>query len=134
MPGRVGKVKGNGVYTYNGDARDPWDGLAACLGTKPSSLDEDTVRERLLYVQSLEAIRTPGGGRGDAPDRRRSRVCAGLGISGPSRRRVLVMSTGLARPNSRAARRTMRKRFGGRFEPPAMLLDMAKDNRRFHEL
>jgi hypothetical protein len=26
------------------------------------------------------------------------------------------------------------ERFGGRFAPPAMLLDMAKDNRKFHEL
>ena len=25
-------------------------------------------------------------------------------------------------------------RFGGRFEPPAMLLDMAQDNRKFHAL
>jgi 3-hydroxyacyl-CoA dehydrogenase/enoyl-CoA hydratase/3-hydroxybutyryl-CoA epimerase len=56
--GRVGKIQGNGVYTYKGDTRDPWDGLAACLGTSSSPLDEATVRERLLYVQSLEAIRT----------------------------------------------------------------------------
>ena len=92
--GRVGKVKGNGVYTYNGDARDPWDGLAACLGTKPSSLDEETVRERLLYVQSLEAIRSLEDGVVTRPIDGDLAVGARLGLSGASRRRVLLCRSG----------------------------------------
>ncbi len=56
--GRVGKADGNGVYTYKDDGREPWSGLGACLGTQPSAMDSKTVRDRLLYVQSLEAVRT----------------------------------------------------------------------------
>ncbi len=102
--GRVGRVKGNGVYAYDGDKSDPWDGLAACLGTKPSSLDEETVRERLLYVQSLEAIRALEDGIVDAPDRWRSRRGARVGLSGASRRRIL-----LCRPGRRCRIRAPRK-------------------------
>jgi 3-hydroxyacyl-CoA dehydrogenase/enoyl-CoA hydratase/3-hydroxybutyryl-CoA epimerase len=131
--GRVGKVKGNGVYTYNGDARDPWDGLAACLGTRPSSLDEDTVRERLLYVQSLEAIRALEDGVVTRPID--GDLASVLGWGYPAHLGgvfAYVDRVGAAEFARRAADYT--KRFGGRFEPPAMLLDMAKDNRRFHEL
>ena len=105
--GRVGKVNGNGVYAYAGDTRDPWDGLAACLGTKPSSLDETTVRERLLYVQSLEAIRTLEEGVVDAPDRRRSRRRCSAGAIPRISAAYSRMSIGSALPNLRAAQRIM---------------------------
>lgn len=131
--GRVGKVKGNGVYTYDGDARDPWDGLAACLGTKPSSLDEETVRERLLYVQSLEAIRSLEDGVVTRPID--GDLAAVLGWGYPAHLGGVfsyVDRVGAAEFVRRA--KDYAGRFGGRFEPPAMLLEMAKDDRKFHEL
>lgn len=131
--GRVGKVKGNGIYTYSGDIRDPWDGLAACLGTKPSSLDEATVRERLLYVQSLEAIRTLEDGVVTRPID--GDLASVLGWGYPAHLGGVfsyVDRVGAAE----FVRRTQdyATRFGGRFEPPAMLREMAKDNRKFHDL
>ncbi len=131
--GRVGKVKGNGVYTYNGDARDPWDGLAACLGTTPSSLDEETVRERLLYVQSLEAIRSLEDGVVTRPID--GDLASVLGWGYPANLGGVfsyVDRVGAAEFVRRA--KDYAGRFGGRFEPPAMLIEMAKDNRRFHDL
>jgi 3-hydroxyacyl-CoA dehydrogenase/enoyl-CoA hydratase/3-hydroxybutyryl-CoA epimerase len=131
--GRVGKVKGNGIYTYNGDARDPWDGLAACLGTTPSSLDETTVRERLLYVQSLEAIRSLEDGIVARPID--GDLAAVLGWGYPAQLGgvfAYVDRIGAAAFARRAD--DYAARFGGRFEPPAMLREMAKDNRKFYEL
>jgi 3-hydroxyacyl-CoA dehydrogenase/enoyl-CoA hydratase/3-hydroxybutyryl-CoA epimerase len=131
--GRVGKAKGNGVYTYNGDVRDPWDGLAACLDTKPSPLDETTVRERLLYVQSLEAIRTLEEGIVTRPID--GDLASVLGWGYPAHLGGVfsyVDRVGAAEFARRA--KDYAARFGGRFEPPAMLLDMARDDRRFHAL
>jgi 3-hydroxyacyl-CoA dehydrogenase/enoyl-CoA hydratase/3-hydroxybutyryl-CoA epimerase len=131
--GRVGKAKGNGVYGYSGDVRDPWNGLAGCLGTKPSSLDEATVRERLLYVQSLEAIRTLEEGVVTRPID--GDLASVLGWGYPAHLGGVfsyVDRVGAAEFAGRA--RDYAARFGGRFEPPAMLLEMAKDNRKFHEL
>jgi len=125
--GRVGKAKGNGVYSYSGE------GLAACLGTKTSSLDESTVRERLLFVQSLEAIRTLEEGVVTRPID--GDLASVLGWGYPAHLGgvfAYVDRVGAAEFAVRA--RDYASRFGGRFEPPAMLLDMAKDNRRFHEL
>lgn len=131
--GRVGKVKGNGIYTYNGDTRDPWDGLAACLGTKPSPLDEATVRERLLYVQSLEAIRALEDGVVMRPID--GDLASVLGWGYPAHLGGVfsyVDRVGAAEFAKRAG--DYAAQFGGRFEPPTMLREMAKNNRRFHEL
>lgn len=131
--GRVGKVNGNGIYAYSGDTRDPWDGLAACLGTRPSSLDEATVRERLLYVQSLEAIRSLEDGVVMRPID--GDLASVLGWGYPAHIGGVfsyVDRVGATEFTKRA--RDYAARFGGRFEPPAMLVEMAKDNRRFHEL
>jgi 3-hydroxyacyl-CoA dehydrogenase/enoyl-CoA hydratase/3-hydroxybutyryl-CoA epimerase len=131
--GRVGKAKGNGVYTYNGDVRDPWDGLAACLGTRPSSLDETIVRERLLYVQSLEAIRTLEEGIVTRPID--GDLASVLGWGYPAHLGGVfsyVDRIGAAEFARRA--KDYAAHFGGRFEPPAMLLDMARDDCRFHAL
>jgi 3-hydroxyacyl-CoA dehydrogenase/enoyl-CoA hydratase/3-hydroxybutyryl-CoA epimerase len=131
--GRVGKAAGNGIYTYRGDLRDPWEGLSACLGTKPSSLDETAVRERLLYVQSLEAIRSLEDGVVARPID--GDLASVLGWGYPAHLGGVfsfVDRVGAAEFARRAA--AYADRFGGRFEPPAMLLDMARGNRRFHEL
>jgi 3-hydroxyacyl-CoA dehydrogenase/enoyl-CoA hydratase/3-hydroxybutyryl-CoA epimerase len=131
--GRVGKAKGNGIYSYSGDLRDPWDGLAACLGAKPSSLDETTVRERLLYVQSMEAIRTLEEGVVTRPID--GDLASVLGWGYPAHLGGVfsyVDRVGAAAFAKRAE--DYAARVGGRFAPPAMLLDMAKDGRRFHEL
>ncbi len=131
--GRIGKLKSNGVYNYAGEVRDPWDQLAACLGTKPSPLDETTVRERLLFVQSLEAIRTLEEKIVDRPID--GDLASVLGWGYPAHLGGVfsyVDRIGAAEFARRA--KEYAARFGGRFEPPAMLLDMAQDNRKFHAL
>ncbi|MFN3351710.1 3-hydroxyacyl-CoA dehydrogenase NAD-binding domain-containing protein [Pseudorhodoplanes sp.] len=131
--GRVGKVKGNGVYTYDGELRDPWDGLAACLGTTPSPLDETTVRERLLYVQSLEAIRTLEEGIVTRPID--GDLAAVLGWGYPAHLGGVFSYVDRIGSGEFARRADdYAARFGGRFAVPAMLRDMARDNRKFHEL
>lgn len=130
---RVGKAKGNGVYTYAGEARDPWDGLAACLGVKPSSLDEETVRDRLLFTQSLEAIRTLEDGVVMRPID--GDLASVLGWGFPAHLGGVfsyVDRVGAVEFTRRA--QDLAARFGGRYEPPAMLLEVAKDNRKFHEM
>ena len=131
--GRVGKLKGNGIYDYQGEVRYPWDGLHECLDTKPSSLNEATVRDRLLYVQSLEAIRTLEEGIVSRPID--GDLASVLGWGFPAHLGGVfsyVDRIGAAEFAARA--KDYAKRFGGRFEPPAMLQEMAKDNRKFHAL
>jgi 3-hydroxyacyl-CoA dehydrogenase/enoyl-CoA hydratase/3-hydroxybutyryl-CoA epimerase len=130
---RMGKAKGNGVYTYAGEAREPWDGLAACLGLKPSSLDEETVRDRLFFAQSLEAIRTLEDGVVMRPID--GDLASVLGWGFPAHLGGVfsyVDRVGAAEFARRA--QDLAARFGGRYEPPASLLEMAKDNRTFHEM
>ncbi len=131
--GRVGKAKGNGVYTYNNDVRDPWYGLSACLGTAPSPLDETTVQERLFYVQSLEAIRALEDGVVTRPID--GDLAAVLGWGYPAHLGGVFSYVDRVGAGEFARKaKDYAARFGGRFEPPSMLLDMAKDNRRFHAL
>jgi 3-hydroxyacyl-CoA dehydrogenase/enoyl-CoA hydratase/3-hydroxybutyryl-CoA epimerase len=129
--GRVGKADGNGIYTYAGDTREPWSGLGGCLGTQPSAMDAKTVRDRLLYVQSLEAVRTLEEGVLKRPID--GDVASVLGWGYPAQLGGVfsfIDQTGAANFVRRAEE--LAQAFGGRFEPPAMLKDMARDNRTFH--
>ncbi|ARP99639.1 3-hydroxyacyl-CoA dehydrogenase NAD-binding domain-containing protein [Pseudorhodoplanes sinuspersici] len=130
---RVGKAKGNGIYTYNGETREPWDGLSACLGTKPSSLDEATVRDRLLFTQSLEAIRTLEDGVVTRPID--GDLASVLGWGFPAHLGGVFSFVDRVGASAFAHRaHELADLFGGRYEPPAMLLEMARDNRKFHDV
>lgn len=54
--GREGKVAGKGLYDYGPEGRHIWPGLAQAFPPR-GDMDEDTIRKRLFYVQSLEAVR-----------------------------------------------------------------------------
>lgn len=89
--------------------------------------------ERLLYVQSLEAIRTLEEGVVTRPID--GDLASVLGWGYPAYLGGVfsyVDRIGAAEFVRRA--KDLAARFGGRFEPPAMLLDMARDNRKFHAL
>jgi 3-hydroxyacyl-CoA dehydrogenase / enoyl-CoA hydratase / 3-hydroxybutyryl-CoA epimerase len=131
--GRVGKANGNGIYTYTGDSREPWSGLGACFGEQPSSMDSKAVRDRLLYVQSLEAVRTLEEGVLKRPID--GDVASVLGWGYPAQLGGVfsfIDQTGAANFVRRADE--LAQAYGGRFEPPALLRDMAKDNRTFHAI
>ncbi|MCY3703123.1 MAG: 3-hydroxyacyl-CoA dehydrogenase family protein, partial [Rhodospirillales bacterium] len=54
--GRTGKA-GGGIYDYGETGPQPWPGLAECFPRAAEELDRETMEKRLLYAQSLEAVR-----------------------------------------------------------------------------
>ncbi|MBE7193283.1 MAG: enoyl-CoA hydratase/isomerase family protein [Gordonia polyisoprenivorans] len=56
--GRSGRVNGAGFYEYvDGTRRGLWEGLAARFGSRPDQVPFDDMKERLLFSESLEAVR-----------------------------------------------------------------------------
>lgn len=67
--GRPGKAAGCGLYDYPSEGKKRlWSGLRDALGAPPSTLDVATVRDRLLYVQAVEALRVRADGVIADPD------------------------------------------------------------------
>ena len=132
--GRLGRKNGKGFYDYplNGPKR-LWPGLA---DLQPARLDPDTIevaelKHRLLVIQALESARCIE--EGVVTDVREADVGSILGfgfapftggtisyIDGMGSKAFVALCTGLA------------KRYGLRFKPCRLLLDMAKKDETFY--
>jgi 3-hydroxyacyl-CoA dehydrogenase / enoyl-CoA hydratase / 3-hydroxybutyryl-CoA epimerase len=128
--GRVGKAAGKGLYDYGAQGRDVWPGLAQAFPAR-STPDEETIRRRLLHVQSLEAVRCLDDGvLAQALD---GDVAAVLGwgypswLGGPF---AYIDRIGAARFVAECEE--LAQRFGARFTPPQRLRRMAERNETFH--
>lgn len=65
---RPGKAAGRGIYAYPTDGKKKlWDELGTAIAPPTDSLDIGTVRDRLLYVQTCEAMRARADGIIDDP-------------------------------------------------------------------
>ena len=130
--GRLGRKAGAGFYEYGDDGKriGLWPGLSAEFPPLPSQPDVEEVKNRLLLVQVLEAVRSLE--EGVLTDVREGDVGAVLGwglavwAGGPFSWLDMV-GAGAAVELSRY----LADRHGARFEPPGMLLSKAAGGGRF---
>lgn len=128
-PGRKGKA---GMYAYDEAGRRTglWPGLATLYPPRPAQPPVDEVKDRLMLVQVLEAIRSLEDGV--LTDVREGNVGAILGwgfapwSGGPF---AWVDRVGARAVRARAE--VLAAAHGPRFAPPALLVRMAAEGRRF---
>lgn len=128
---RPGRVGGGGFYEYPADApKHLWPGLAQHFPQQGTGVPLKDVRDRLLYIQPLEAVRCLEEGVIEAA--RDANVGSVLGIGFPRWTGGTVQcinSIGLRDFAGRA--QELADRYGERFRPPALLLQMAERGETF---
>jgi 3-hydroxyacyl-CoA dehydrogenase/enoyl-CoA hydratase/3-hydroxybutyryl-CoA epimerase len=128
--GRIGKAAGRGLYDHTPEGRSVWPGLAQAFLSREAP-DEDTIRQRLFHVQSLEAVRCLEDGVLSEP--LDGDVAAVLGWGYPSH-----LGGPFAYIDRIGARQfvaecqALARRYGERFTPPARLRQMAQANETFY--
>jgi 3-hydroxyacyl-CoA dehydrogenase/enoyl-CoA hydratase/3-hydroxybutyryl-CoA epimerase len=132
--GRLGRKNGKGFYDY--PDRGPkrlWPGLADLQETKLDSdtIDVDTLKSRFLVIQALEAARTVEDGI--ITDVREADVGSILGFGfAPFTGGALSYIDGMGARTFVALCDELAEDFGPRFEPNALLRDMAHKDETFY--
>jgi 3-hydroxyacyl-CoA dehydrogenase/enoyl-CoA hydratase/3-hydroxybutyryl-CoA epimerase len=135
--GRLGRKNGKGFYDYPpGQPKRLWPGLADLLPKKLSreeidALDVETLKQRFLVVQAVEAARTFE--EKVVTDVREADVGSILGWgfapwSGGTLSYIDMMGT----KKFVALARKFEKDYGARFAPPKLLIDMAEKGETFY--
>jgi 3-hydroxyacyl-CoA dehydrogenase/enoyl-CoA hydratase/3-hydroxybutyryl-CoA epimerase len=129
--GRPGRAGGGGYYDYPaGEPKRLWPGLSAEFGKAGTSVPLEDLRDRILYIQAIEAIRIMQ--EGVIESARDANIGSVLGIGFPrwtGGALQFVNMIGLRTFAQRAAE--LAQRYGERFAPPALLLDLAERKQRF---
>ena len=128
---RPGRAAGGGFYDYPVDApKQLWPGLAAEFGKPGVELPIGDLQDRMLYAQAIESIRTMEEGVIDHA--RDGNIGSVLGIGFPRWTGGTLQFVNMigARPFAERAAQLAGK-YGPRFAPPKLLLDMAERNERF---
>ncbi|MGY6633430.1 MAG: 3-hydroxyacyl-CoA dehydrogenase NAD-binding domain-containing protein [Alkalilacustris sp.] len=124
--GRTGKRAGAGFHVYtDGAAPGLWDGLADVFARSGHQPAPETLRQRLLVVQSVEAARAWADGIVEAP--RMADVASLLGWAFPAWTggvMSLIDQGGLG--DFIATADALRADHGPRFDPPQRLRDLAR--------
>lgn len=128
---RPGRAGGGGYYEYpQGEPKHLWPGLSAEFGKPGVDVPFEDLRDRILYIQALEAIRIMQEGVIECA--RDANIGSVLGIGFPrwtGGALQFVNMVGLPAFAQRAAE--LAQRYGERFTPPSLLLDMARRDERF---
>jgi 3-hydroxyacyl-CoA dehydrogenase/enoyl-CoA hydratase/3-hydroxybutyryl-CoA epimerase len=129
---RVGRKAGAGFYEYPADGRKYlWPGLAQHYPVAAAQPALDQVKQRLLYIQSLEAARCLEEGVLTSPADGDLGSILGWGFPSYTGGVLSLIDTiGAARFVDDCRR--LADRFGPRFEPCDSLKDMARRGVRFH--
>jgi 3-hydroxyacyl-CoA dehydrogenase/enoyl-CoA hydratase/3-hydroxybutyryl-CoA epimerase len=132
--GRFGRKNGNGVYDYpQGQPKKLWPGLAELQPVKldPDTIDVQELKDRLLGIQALETARCFE--EKVLTDVREADVGSILGFgfapfSGGTLFYIDMMGTKTFVTMCRA----LEKKYGARFAPCMLLVDMAEKNETFY--
>lgn len=132
--GRQGRKNGKGFYDYpEKGSKKLWPGLADLQPVKldPDALDWQTIKDRLLYVQALEAAGTVEDGV--ITDPREADVGSILGFGfAPFTGGLLSFIDGMGVANFVARAKELETEYGPRFKPCKLLEDMAAKNETFY--
>jgi 3-hydroxyacyl-CoA dehydrogenase/enoyl-CoA hydratase/3-hydroxybutyryl-CoA epimerase len=129
---RSGRASGRGIYDYHNGKPVPWPELRNVFPRRAQVLDAETIEKRLLYVQALETARAVEEGVvANATDADVGSVLAWAFPSFTGGVLSYVDRIGVKRFVAQCDDLT--EIFGGRFEPPTLLRDMAVRGERFHQ-
>jgi len=128
--GRIGKAGGGGIYDYNETGQSAWSGLSDCFPSDGRVIDRELIEKRLLFTQSLEAVRAiEDGVIENAID---ADIGSVLGWAFPSAHGgVIGLIETIGISQFMADCDELKGLFGGRFEVPKLLRDMNDRNEKF---
>ena len=132
--GRLGRKNGKGFYDYpQGSPKRLWPGLAELQAKKldPDKIDIQELKYRLLMVQSLEAARCVE--EGVITDVREADVGSILGFGfAPFTGGTLSYIDMMGAKRFVDICKKLEKKYGPRFQPPKLLIDMAQKGDTFY--
>ena len=132
--GRLGRKNGKGFYDYPSQGpKALWLGLAAFQQTKldPDRIDIVEFKQRFLVAQALEAARAVE--EGVITDPREADVGSIIGFGfAPFTGGVLSYIDGIGAANFVVLCDRLQQKYGPRFAPPQILIDMAKAHETFY--
>ena len=122
---RMGRAHGGGFYDYSeGEPKQLWPGLKA-FERRARPIPAEEIRERLLYVQSIEAVRCLQESVLESV--RDANVGSIFGWGFPAYTGGAIQLINHVGPSAFVARaRDLAAKHGARFEPPALLVDRAQ--------
>ncbi len=132
--GRKGKAAGAGFYEYPKDGKKHlWSGLSAFVndaGKAPSAETFRDMKDRLVYIQSIETIRClEENVLRSVSD---ANIGSIMGIGAPPWTGGLLQFVNYVGLKKFAERsKELAAKYGSRFEPPKLLLEMAEKGQRF---
>jgi 3-hydroxyacyl-CoA dehydrogenase/enoyl-CoA hydratase/3-hydroxybutyryl-CoA epimerase len=132
--GRKGKAAGAGFYDYPKDGKKQlWSGLRDLFKTKktPASPEEfREIQDRLLYIQSIETVRCLAEGvLNSVPD---ANIGSIFGIGAPPWTGGVLQFINYVGPREFVSHaRELARKYGERFTPPDLLVQMAEKNETF---
>ena len=129
--GRTGKRGEGGFYDYPEGGKRLWSGLSELWPVAEDSPSVDELEERLLYTQALEAARCMDQGILLSEEDADVGAILGWGFApwsgGPLSYIDRIGSTEFVRRSKELA-----ARYGDRFEPPPLLIEMARTGASFY--
>jgi len=132
--GRYGRKNGKGFYDYPAQGtKTLWPGLDAFQSTKldPDKIDIAELKQRFLVTQAVEAARVIE--EGVVTDPREADVGSIIGFGfAPFSGGTLSYIDGMGAANFVALCERLRQKYGERFAPPKILIDMAKAGETFY--
>ena len=130
--GRVGKKAGKGFYDYQGKEKSLWPELTMLYPPRADQPTQQELVDRLMFIQANEAARC------FEENVVRSVADANIGsIFGwgfaPHQGGALQFINAMGVQRFVARSRELARQHGARFEPAAILVQMAQENRRFQD-